>query len=62
MWVIVVFEQLFRMTSGALHSLTPDYYAHTPPGKFATPITLGIAVLMLVLSLRTPRTSTPGDA
>ncbi len=52
MYVLIVLECILRFFSGVLHPLTPDFYAHTPPGKVGNLPMLLVAALMLVLSLR----------
>ena len=52
MYVLIVLECILRFSAGVLHPLTPEFYAHTPPGKLGNLPMLVIAGLMLVLSLR----------
>lgn len=52
MYVLIVLECILRLFVGVLHPLTPDFYAHTPPGKVGNLPMLLVAALMLVLSLR----------
>ena len=55
MWGIVIVEVMLRLTAGLLHPLGPEYFAHTPPGAIMNLPLLGVAIVMLVLSLRVPR-------
>ena len=53
MYLLIVFEQITRIGVGILKPLSSDFYAHTPPGVTANVPILIIALIMLVLSLRT---------
>ena len=52
MYLLIVLEVIFRFCVGGMHTLTPEFYAHTPPGKLGNLPMLVIAAAMLVLSLR----------
>jgi hypothetical protein len=54
MYVLLVGEIFLRMMAGWLHPVT---FSHVPPGAIANYIVLGIAILMLILSMRTVATT-----
>ena len=43
---------MFRIVSGVLHGLGPEYYESRPPGSVGTYVFLAYGTLMLFLSLR----------
>ena len=49
---LFITECVFRLVSGALHGLGPEYYESRPPGSVGTYVFLGYGTLMLFLSLR----------
>lgn len=59
MYLLLGVEVVFRMIAGTLHPLTEEYYLRPPPGKIGNLPLLGLSVVMLFLSLRTPRTRNP---
>lgn len=52
MFLVIVFEQTFRIGAGLLHPLSADYYQHTPPGALMNLPLLGLALVFLFLSLK----------
>ena len=50
--LLFIIEILFRLLSGTLHPLGPEYYASTPPGKLGNLPVLAITIVFFVLSLR----------
>ena len=52
MFSLFIVECLFRIVSGALHGLGPEYYESRPPGSVGTYVFLAYGTLMLSLSLR----------
>ena len=52
MFSLFIVECLFRIVSGALHGLGPEYYESRPPGSVGTYVFLAYGTLMLFLSLR----------
>ena len=52
MFAFLIVESLFRMVTGTLHPLTPEYYETRPPGAYGTYIFLVYGIVMLWLSLR----------
>ena len=52
MLLMLVLEQVLRIGAGAMHPLTPEYFESRPPGVRANVPLLGIALLLLALSLR----------
>tara|TARA_B100000945_G_scaffold279944_1_gene246651 strand:+ start:45 stop:590 length:546 start_codon:yes stop_codon:yes gene_type:complete len=55
MFSLFVVECFFRVVSGALHGLGPEYYESRPPGSIGTYVFLVYGVVMLYLSLRERR-------
>ena len=55
MFSLFIFECFFRIVSGALHGLGPEYYESRPPGSIGTYVFLVYGYLMLYLSLRERR-------
>jgi len=52
-WALVVLEVCFRLLVGTIHPLTEEFYHRTPPGKVGNLPMFALAVVMLVLALRT---------
>ena len=52
MFSLFIVECVFRIVSGALHGLGPEYYESRPPGSVGTYVLLAYGTLMLFLSLR----------
>lgn len=52
MYALLFVEGAFRMIAGALHPLSADYFARTPPGAIGNIPLLALSALMLILSLR----------
>ena len=55
MFSLFIFECFFRVVSGALHGLGPEYYESRPPGSIGTYVFLVYGILMLYMSLRERR-------
>ena len=51
-YFICLLDQCFRLTSGALHPLSEDYYINTPPGVISNIPVLIYLTIMFYLSLR----------
>ena len=51
-YAFFIVECFFRMVSGTLHPLTPEYYETRPPGANGTYIFLVYGVVMFWISLR----------
>ncbi len=51
-YFICLLDQCFRLTSGALHPLSEDYYINTPPGVISNIPVLIYLSIMFYLSLR----------
>ena len=63
LWALFGVEVLLRFgVVGVLHPLTPEYYAHTPPGKAGNLPLLVLSGGMLFLSLRNTMKSEDGAA
>jgi len=52
LWLIVIFDILFRFISGFLHPLTPEYYINVPPGSLAQIPLLIYGILMFIISIK----------
>ena len=52
MFSLFIVECIFRIVSGVLHGLGPEYYESRPPGSIGTYVFLAYGALMLSLSLR----------
>ena len=52
MWALMFVEVILRIGVGMMHSLTPEYYARTPPGKVANLPLLLISLIMIVIAIR----------
>lgn len=52
LWLIVIFDILFRFISGFLHPLTPEYYINVPPGSLAQIPLLIYGILMFTISIK----------
>ena len=55
MFALFIVECFFRVVSGALHALGPEYYESRPPGSMGTYVFLGYGIVMLYLSLKDGR-------
>ena len=55
MFSLFIVECFFRIVSGALHGLGPEYYESRPPGSIGTYVFLVYGIVMLYLSLRDGR-------
>jgi len=62
MWGLFAVEILLRLAAGAIHPLTPDYYASRPPGAVGNLPMLAVFSLMFGLSLRTSTASSLSEA
>lgn len=52
MYLMIIAEQILRMSVGWIYPTTAEYYAHTPPGAVTNLPLMLLAIVMLVLSLR----------
>ena len=52
MFAFMVVEGFFGFIVGAIHPLTPEYFAHTPPGKLASVPKLMFCAVMLFVAVR----------
>jgi len=55
MFSLFIVECFFRVVSGALHGLGPEYYESRPPGSIGTYVFLVYGIVMLYLSLKDGR-------
>ena len=55
MFSLFIVECFFRVVSGALHGLGPEYYESRPPGSIGTYVFLVYGIAMLYLSLKDGR-------
>ena len=55
MFSLFIVECFFRIVSGALHGLGPEYYESRPPGSIGTYVFLVYGIVMLYLSLKDGR-------
>ena len=55
MFALFIVECFFRVVSGALHGLGPEYYESRPPGSIGTYVFLVYGIVMLYLSLKDGR-------
>jgi hypothetical protein len=63
MFAFLVVESFFGFVVMAMHPLTPEYFAHTPPGKLGSvPKLLYCAVMLLLVVRRSVEAGTPAGA
>lgn len=51
-WFTMILDVLFRLISGTIHPLTPEYYINQPPGSVANIYILIYSTFMFFLSIR----------
>ena len=50
-WITMIIDVLFRMISGTIHPLTPEYYINQPPGSISNIYILIYSMSMFLLSI-----------
>ena len=50
-WITMVIDVLFRLISGTIHPLTPEYYINQPPGSIGNIYILIYSMSMFLLSI-----------
>ena len=50
-WITMIIDVLFRMISGTIHPLTPEYYINQPPGSIGNIYILIYSMSMFLLSI-----------
>jgi hypothetical protein len=50
-WITMIIDVLFRLVSGTIHPLSPDYYINQPPGSIANIYILIYSMSMFLLSI-----------
>lgn len=50
-WITMVIDVLFRLISGTIHPLTPEYYINQPPGSIGNIYILIYSISMFLLSI-----------
>ena len=50
-WITMIIDVLFRLISGTIHPLTPEYYINQPPGSIGNIYILIYSMSMFLLSI-----------
>ena len=50
-WITMIVDVLFRLISGTIHPLTPEYYINQPPGSIGNIYILIYSMSMFLLSI-----------
>ena len=50
-WITMIIDVLFRLISGTIHPLTPEYYINQPPGSIGNIYILIYSIYMFLLSI-----------
>ena len=50
-WITMIIDVLFRLISGTIHPLTPEYYINQPPGSIGNIYILIYSISMFLLSI-----------
>lgn len=50
-WITMIIDVLFRLISGTIHPLTPEYYINQPPGSIGNVYILIYSMSMFLLSI-----------
>ena len=50
-WITMIVDVLFRLISGTIHPLTPEYYINQPPGSIGNIYILIYSISMFLLSI-----------